>query len=338
MTANPRCCDQRPRSSQLTIAIAPPPASRLRAHRRQDDRRGARHPRRATLPHVRVRFAAYRRYKESLVAADDAMMGLLIGARLGEHSLRSSAADPDRRLPDLYGLIPDIQRFNRTVSDAARLLGGAEHHLASMGIPYVLGVHGAFMVEAIDMLRQDGRDEVGREWSVARRIDTREIPLSEIHEYFEERSGVRFPEALLQLFHFARRIRNRIVHFGGNAGSRLQSEYRTLPKQTRDQWVKVAGRAVTVAADGKLELAAGELHAALAFTRGLAREANDALAVSLSRHYWLRTIVDDYRRTSPQNFGERDRRVRRIVGYAHTLYRPLDVRVDEIREVLSEEW
>ena len=286
---------------------------------------------------MRLRFPAYRRYKASLVAANDAMMALLIGARLGEHSLRTSAAAPDRRLPDIYGRIPDIQRVNRTVADAARLLEGAEHHLASMGIPYVLGVHGAFIADAIEMLREDGRDDERGNWSISRRADIRQIPLSEIHEYFEERSGRRFPAPLLELFHLTRRIRNRIVHFGGEAGARLRAEYRALPKEMSTAWTNVAGGPLMIDREGLLELGAGELYATLAFTRGLARSANETLAATLSRSYWLRIIVNDYRVCSPQHFGEKNRRARRITGYARTLYRPLDVHEDEIRAVLRNE-
>jgi hypothetical protein len=286
---------------------------------------------------MRVRFPAYRRYKTGVVAANDTMMALLIGARLGEHSLEHSAATATTRLPELYGRIPDIQRFNRTVADAARLLGDAEYHLALMGIPYVLGVHGAFVAETITMLRDDGRDDEGRTWLIPWRKDVNDIPLAELHEYFAERAGVTLPADLLELFHLSRRIRNRIIHFAGDAGSRLDAEFRHLPKATRETWVRVAGRPVGIDSHGRLELGAGELIAVLAFTRGLARSTNDALVAVLSREYWLRVIIDDYRKLSPQRFGERSRKVRRIAGHARTLYGSLAVQEEEIRNALGGE-
>jgi hypothetical protein len=286
---------------------------------------------------VRVRFPGYRRYKAGLVAANDAMMALLIGARLGEHSLSNSAASPGTHLPQIYGEIPGIERVNRTVADAARLLAEAEHHLASMGIPYVLGVHAAFVADATTLLREDGQDDAATPRSIAWRQDVSMIPLAELHDYFAERTGTPLPTNLLDLFSLARRIRNRIVHFAGNAGPRLQGEYRQLPRETRNSWERVAGRPLTVSPEGQLQLSAGELIAVLAFTRGLASSVNDALAESLSRPYWLGVIIDDYRTTSPQRFGEKSQRVRRISGFARTLYRPLGITSTEVERALEEE-
>src|SRR4051812_22700775 len=72
-----------------------------------------------TLVGMRVRFPAYRRYTAARVEVNDAAMALLVGARLGEHALKTSAADPDVLLPALFGRIQSIERFNRTPADAA---------------------------------------------------------------------------------------------------------------------------------------------------------------------------------------------------------------------------
>lgn len=81
-----------------------------------------------------MRYPAYRRYSEARIAVNDAMMALLIGARLGEHALGNSAASPSARLPELFGRIEGIQRLNRTAGDAAVLLARAEEHLVHMAI------------------------------------------------------------------------------------------------------------------------------------------------------------------------------------------------------------
>jgi hypothetical protein len=107
---------------------------------------------------VIVHFPAYRRFSEARIEADDAMMALLIGARLGEHALKTSAASPDALLPALFGQIRGIGRLNRTAGDSARLLADAETHLANMAIPYVLAIHGSFLVSVAQMLRDDARD------------------------------------------------------------------------------------------------------------------------------------------------------------------------------------
>jgi hypothetical protein len=273
---------------------------------------------------VRVRFPAYRNYIEASVAANDAMMALIIGARLGEHALKTSAAAADARLPDLFGRIRDIHWVNRTVGDAAQLL------------PYVLGVHAAFVSTAIEMLREDGRDDEFAPRTIAWRADVNDIPLNVVHEYFAERSGATLPADLLRLFHLARRIRNRIVHFAGDAGSRIEGEYRRLPLSTRETWERVAGRPLTVQPDGRLALSSKELVAVLAFTRGLGRSINDCLAATLGRAYWVRILIDDYRAVSPQRFGDKSQRVRRVMGHARTFYRPLGIQEAEIRHALGE--
>ena len=74
-------------------------------------------------------------------------------------SVAERKAAEDAMLPDLYGGIEGIAQLNRTEGDAAALLANSEQRLASMGIPYVLGVHGAFVSASVEMLRRGGRDD-----------------------------------------------------------------------------------------------------------------------------------------------------------------------------------
>jgi hypothetical protein len=262
-------------------------------------------------------------------------MALLIGARLGEHALSTSPADPSAHLPELFGRISGIERVNRTVADAARLLSDAEHHLASMGIPYVLGVQGAFLSDAIAMLRESGKDDESASWSIPWRPDPKDVPLNEIHEYVAERCGRDLPSELLELFRLSRRIRNRIVHFAGVAGSRLPGEYRSLSPEARARWEEVAGKPLTVDADGRLELSEGELIAVLATTYRLAQAVNAMLVETLSREYWARVVVADYRTLEPQRFGEKAKTVRRLMGHARIYYGAIGLTRDELQAALD---
>lgn len=280
-----------------------------------------------------VRFPAYRLYSEARIEVNDAMMALLIGARLGEHALRTSAASPDARLPSLFGQITGIDRMNRTARDAARLLGDAEKHLAYMAIPYALTVHSSFLVSAARMLRDDGRDEPADGYPIARQQDLTKLSLENAHEYIAMRSVIPLDDTLLMLFHLSRRIRNRIVHFNGSAGSRLAADYRTLSKTARGSWEALAGRPLpTAITAGRLQLQEGELVAVLAISRHLAQEVNNLLAHSLSRRYWARVVIEDYRAAYPQRFGERDRRLRRVLGHADRLYGPLRLSESDLRD------
>jgi hypothetical protein len=252
-------------------------------------------------------------------------MAMLIGSRLGQHTLRYSAASPDALLPSLFGQIPKIERLNRTSGDAARLLESAERHLAYMAIPYILSVHGAFLVDAAKMVRAAGRDEPDGEYAFQYEQHLSKLDLLVAHEYIAERCGMPFHTDLLSLFHLSRKLRNRIVHYGGASG-RLRSEYVALTPDARGSWQELASRPLPEAiVDNRLSLGEGEIIAVLAVSHHLAHAVNDILAQTLSRTYWATVAVNDYRTQHPQRFGEQSRRLRRLRGHVDRLYGPLSL-------------
>jgi hypothetical protein len=284
-----------------------------------------------------VRFPAYRQFSAARIEINDAVMALLIGARLGEHALKTSAASRGALLPSLYGQIPGIARVNRTAGDAAQLLADAETHLAYMAIPYALAVHEDFLVSAAIMVRDDGRDAATSGFALPRLEDLTKLSLETGHEYIAERCGTELDGTLLPLFHLIRRIRNRIIHAGGRPGSHLLPAYHGLPRDARESWEHLAGRPLPDAVEsGRLMLEEGELVAVLAVSRNLVQKLNDLLAHKLSRGYWASLVVADYRAAYPQRFGERDRRMRRVQGFANQSYRALRLTCDELATVLGE--
>ncbi len=283
-----------------------------------------------------VRYPAYRRYSEARIAVNDAMMALLIGARLGEHALANSAASPNAMLPELFGRIHGIERLNRTAGDAAVLLARAEEHLVYMAIPYALSVHGSFVCASAEMLRTAGHDEPDSQRLLDWRPDLSQLSLEVAHEYVEERCRLDLDPTLLQLFHLSRRVRNRIIHSSGVAGSRLPGEYRKLPKPAREGWERLAKRPLTQAvSDERLALGEGELIAVLATSRHLAQEVSSLLAHTIERQVWADIAVADYRRSHAQSFGERDKRHRRVQGFADRYYRPLRLTAEEVADGCS---
>jgi hypothetical protein len=266
------------------------------------------------------------------------MLALLIGARLGEHTLANTAASAEAMLPDLFGRIEGIARLNRTVGDAAQLLADAEEHLVYMAIPYALSIHGSFIAASARMLQDTGHDEPGRVGSIDWQPDLSHLSLELAHEYVEERCRLLLDPTLLRLFHLSRRIRNRIIHFSGDVGPRLLSEYRQLPKPARDSWEQLANRPLTETVVGqRFALREGELIAVLATTRHLAQEVSSLLAHTIERQAWADIAVRDYRQSNPQKFGERDRRVRRVKGFADRFYRPLNLTLEEIADGCARE-
>lgn len=151
------------------------------------------------------------------------------------------------------------------------------------------------------------------------------------HEYLAERCRWDLDTDLLAMFHLARRIRNRIVHFGGAAGSRLPREYRAMPDEARQSWERLAKRSLTdVIHDGRLRLGEPELIAVLASSRHLAHDINDMLAHRLPREFWAGVAVADYRDSHPQHFGERAQRLRRVRGHVDRFYKVIHLTDEEL--------
>jgi hypothetical protein len=282
-----------------------------------------------------LRFPAYRRYREARITSNDAMVALVIASRLGQHVLRTSAADPDALLPVLFRKLPGVERLNVTAERAAELLESSEQLLAQMAIPYVLSVHEAYLGDAIEMIKDDGKDPKARAWTVAWAAGAEAIPLADKHAYIAERTGVAMPERELELFELFRLIRNRSIHYAGRAGSRVPTVYRHMSQDAKQRWVRVAGRALNVEPETDLiSLGDGDLKLVLATAFSLGVAVNESLAVALSREYWASLVVADFhaghqsRRNDPQL-------ARRVVGFARREYGRLALSEDEIRKAVE---
>lgn len=135
----------------------------------------------------------------------------------------------------------------------------------------------------------------------------------------------------LRLFHFSRYLRNRIIHFGGAAGSNLRTEYAGLGTSLREYWEGLAGRPLPLASSKEhLDLESGELIAVLAITKHLADAVNNTVVQQLSREYWATVVARDYKQIAPTKFGDRMRRVRRLTGHAREFYSPLALTSTEL--------
>ena len=202
-----------------------------------------------------------------------------------------------------------------------------------MAIPYALSVHGSFISASAVMLAEAGHDEPDIPRSFHRQPGLSHLPLEVAHEYVEERCRLDLDPTLLQLFHLSRRLRNRIIHYSGVAGSRLLREYRQLPKPAREGWERLAKRPLPEAVvDGRLALREGELVAVLATSRHLAQDVSSLLAHTIDRQFWADVVVEDYRGAHAQGFGERAKRERRVMGFANRYYGPLRFTMEEIAD------
>ena len=275
-----------------------------------------------------VRFPSYRAFERARIASNDAMMALLIGSRLGSHTLQLAEGSP-HLLGTLFPAVPEAGRLNRSVEDARGLIDEAERHLTFMAVPYALAVYGGLLSDSISLLRLGGLD--------ARTDEPRDIPLSEIHCRLVAAAGedlTVFPAIQLRLFGLARWMRNRIVHRGGTAGSRLPIHYRQeLRDVDRAEWQRIAKRDPPFGSGSdEMDLRSGELRAVLAVTKHLAEAVNGLLKARLPLEFWSLVAVDDYEEQS----GRRAKgRVGSVLGFARMYYSGLEFASTDIEIAIA---
>lgn len=261
-----------------------------------------------------VQFPAYRTHEQMRAKANDAAMALIVGVHLAELSLEP--AHDDEMLTEVFPGELELRRLNLEQRQVRQVFADSGTHLACMAIPFVLSIHGAFVSAVIRMLQRHGVDASGQ--------DPSGIRLSELHEHLQTSTGQLSPE-LLALFHFARQIRNRIIHNGATCGQ-LKSSWRRLPRRARESWTRLSDREPPLGkSDDRMAIGAEELVAVLAITHNLAVDVNERLQSTMSKAAWADTVVSDYASVSPLRARDRNTRARRIKGHARQFYGPLNL-------------
>jgi len=135
--------------------------------------------------------------------------------------------------------------------------------------------------------------------------------LGELHDALARacNCGEVFPAPELSAFHFARDLRNRLVHGGGLAGSGVKDAWahaRGKGTQANGQklWTNLAGRAFKpVKAAEPLALGAPEVRATLAVCKRLYDTAEAVSLGVLSAEQLGRLVLDEYLQRFPQRAG-----------------------------------
>ncbi len=235
---------------------------------------------------IKIRFPAFRRFNEARIEANNAMVGMLVGARLSEHML-SANAGARVMLPEIYPQVRGVDLLNRTVADAQQQLRSSEAHLAAMALPFLQAVFEDFINDSTRYLVAKGMRKSSHEQSQG---------LEGTLAFVERSSALAFSIEHRELFDFLRRIRNQIVHAGGRADTRLDAAWAGLSPDAHKRWIDIAGRSYLVGggATGRIEFEAPELTAALAITKRMALEVCGHLHVILSDRDWAAVVVDDH--------------------------------------------
>lgn len=258
-----------------------------------------------------VRFPAYRDYYDNRVEVNDAMAALLVGSRLAGHTL-SLTAGSTATLGQLFPAVEHIDRFNLRSDRARDFLNSADHHIASVAIPYALATHEDFVTGMIELLKSEGKTIIEH---------GKPIRAWNMHTVLFETCGVPDPESV-QTFHVLREMRNCITHAGGGVGQKLRDAVAGMGAAARSAWADInLGAAPEGIEDenGRLALTAEHVFTAFAVTKRLGREINAALAQALDKSTWARMAVEDYHAQSSKPRNSAAWR-RSLVGYVRYFY------------------
>jgi hypothetical protein len=200
-----------------------------------------------------------------------------------------------------------------------------------MAIPFCLAVHDELTQSIVQMLREGGVDFDDPKWAHTYTRKPGSIGIANVHAYIAERTGVAFDPIDLEMFRLANRVRNRIIHYAGVANDALLDEYSEGWSGAAATWEHLTGRALAVDGNNLLDLGEPELVGALAVSKRLAEQANVMLRPPvLDKSYWAGVVVEDYRHTNRQRFGQKHNRGRRLKGFAQHAYRDLQLTEQEL--------
>lgn len=259
-----------------------------------------------------ILFPAYRAYSNSRVEVNNAMSALLAGSKLAAHTL-SLTAGSTATLGQLFPAVEHIKRYNMRSDHAREFLNNADHHIASVAVPYALATHEDFVMEMLDLLESDRGTLTKR---------GKPIKAWNMHTVMYDTCGETEPEEWLQSFHVLREMRNCITHEGGGVSDRLRDAVNEMGSEARSGWEAInGGRAPGTVEDedGKLLLTAEHVFTAFAVTKRLGREINDLLARSLSKATWAHIAVKDFNSQTAKLRNSSSWR-RSLVGYVRQNY------------------
>ncbi|SDL00651.1 hypothetical protein SAMN05216298_2236 [Glycomyces sambucus] len=269
---------------------------------------------------VEIQYPEYRRYVETRVVVNNAVMALLAGSRLAGHSLQLNTGS-HRTLAELFPAVEHIERFDLRSDHARELLLNADYHLASVTIPYALATHEDFVMSSIKMLKSE---------KITIRKGKEEIRANNMHEVLFSSTDHALPEEWMQSFHLLRQMRNCIVHAGGRAQKALLDHLTEMGAAATEGWQRINHQTpAQVVLNDKLDLIAEHIFTAFAVTKRLGREINTALGSRIPQTSWAAIAVEDFHEHSSKIKNSSAWR-RALLGYARTSYSPLKLQENEL--------
>lgn len=258
-----------------------------------------------------IQYPAYRDYVANRVEVNDAMVALLAASRLAAHTLQLTAGSR-ATLGQLFPAVEHIERLNLRSDTARDLLHNADHHIASVALPYALATHEEFVMAMLAFLKDEGRTLV---------TDGKPVKPWNMHTVLFDTCGVVEPEEWMQSFHVIREMRNCIIHQGGGVSDHLKGSIAQMGLAARSGWERLnLGQAPEALDDGgRLVLTAEHFITAFAVTKRLGREINAVLRAELDRASWAQVAVKDFMSVTARVRNSSGWR-RSLVGHARQYY------------------
>lgn len=258
-----------------------------------------------------IRYAEYRRLEGLRRDVNNAMMALLAGSKLAINTLQLTAGST-LVLSQIFPRVPHIERFNLRADLAATLLDDAEHHLATMAVPYVLALHEDFMMHCARLFESCG---------LLSSTKLANLTAKTVHERLARQAHCTFTSESLELFHLVRTLRNSQMHEGGRVNAECSAVRASLSPSATHLWEYLTKADAPAYLTGdQVELRQPQLVAALAITHKLMEEANLMLQRVLPKLTWANMAVSDALAQGPDLTGNPQQRFRKIVGFARQYY------------------
>ena len=231
-----------------------------------------------------TQFPLYREYRESIRQANDAVAALLVGSRLSAHTLQLNTGSR-HPLSELFPQVEHIRRLNLQTGKAQAILRNADHHLASITIPYVLAIHEDFIKSVFNGL------------SIYTSSKTlQKTPRAfEIHEEFFSLTQYSPPHTWLLSFHTLRTIRNTIIHGGNIIDKGVIDAVNAMDDAATTGWHHITGEPPhMLLRSNEIQLKAEHIFVTFAVIKQLGREINQAYTSFLDRSKIALECVNDF--------------------------------------------
>ncbi|BFP53707.1 hypothetical protein SCMC78_35140 [Streptomyces sp. CMC78] len=267
-------------------------------------------------------YPDYRNYVDTRVVVNNAMTALLAGSRLGAHTLQLTSGS-QRTLSELFPAVEHINRFNLRSDVARSLLNNADHHLASVALPYALATHEDFVMASINLLRNEG---------ISIQAGGKPIKAWNMHTALFDSAQHPRPTDWLESFDLLREVRNCLAHAGGKAQTRLIDHIAAMGNASVTGWQRLNRQHPNdVIQAGTVKLIAEHIFTAFAVTKHLGREINAALTAAIPGESWARIAVEDFHSTTSKLKNSSAWR-RGLVGYARVNYGKAKITESEIEK------